>query len=138
MNPRQSRAKGRLAVGEVRRMALDACPDLHPDDILIPAGSATGEDLHLSPLARKRLPFRIEVKFCQRLNVPAALRQAFSHVPEGSTDIPLLVFRKNHGRFYVALLATDFFRIAAENTRPTTERDDIPHVTQTSKIEAEK
>jgi len=91
-------------------MMLESAPELHPDDILIPAGSATGEDLHLSPVARARFPFTIEVKHQQMLNINAALRQSASHA-EGKPHTPLLVFRKNHGRFYVALLFVDFLKL---------------------------
>lgn len=151
MKPQSCKAKGRLAQGETRRMWLEAdakfflMDPLHPDDILITSMGCNGEDLRLSPKARKRYPVRVEVTHSQTTNVPQKLRQSEAHIPAGSTDLPLLFFRKNHGKFYVALRAHPFFELLAELahlrelvSRPRAIQDSIPHAPVSSKIEAEQ
>jgi len=61
-NARSSKAKGRLGQQEVRDAILKAFPHLKPDDVRSTAMGQNGEDIQLSPQARKRLPVSIEVK----------------------------------------------------------------------------
>jgi len=61
-NARSSKAKGRLGQQEVRDAILKAFPHLEPDDVRSTAMGQNGEDIQLSPLARKSLPISAEVK----------------------------------------------------------------------------
>jgi hypothetical protein len=57
-----SKAKGRLGQQEVRDAILKRFPNLEPDDVRSTAMGQNGEDIQLSPKARKYLPVTIEVK----------------------------------------------------------------------------
>ena len=59
---RNSKAKGRLGQQEIRDKILDTFPKLHPDDVKSTVMGDTGEDIQLSPAARKMIPLSIEVK----------------------------------------------------------------------------
>jgi hypothetical protein len=59
---RNAKAKGRLGQQEVRDKLLKTFPDLEPDDIKSTVMGDSGEDIQLSPAARKIIPLTIEVK----------------------------------------------------------------------------
>ena len=59
---RNAKAKGRLGQQEVRDKLLETFPDLEPDDIKSTVMGDSGEDIQLSPAARKIIPLTIEVK----------------------------------------------------------------------------
>ncbi len=53
---RNAKAKGRLGQQEVRDKLLETFPDLEPDDIKSTVMGDSGEDIQLSPAARKIIP----------------------------------------------------------------------------------
>ena len=59
---RAAKAKGRTGQQEVRDKLLKTFPEFEPDDIKSTTMGDTGEDIQLSPAARKKLPISIEVK----------------------------------------------------------------------------
>ena len=59
---RNAKAKGRLGQQEVRDKLRETFPDLAPDDIKSTIMGDSGEDIQLSPAARKIIPLTIEVK----------------------------------------------------------------------------
>ena len=59
---RNAKAKGRLGQQEVRDKLLETFPDLEPDDIKSTVMGDSGEDIQLSPAARKIIPLTIEVQ----------------------------------------------------------------------------
>ena len=59
---RAAKAKGRGGQQEVRDKLLETFPEFEDDDIKSTTMGDTGEDIQLSPLARKTLPISIEVK----------------------------------------------------------------------------
>lgn len=61
-NTRSAKAKGRKGQQEIRDAILKTFPHLDPDDVRSTAMGQQGEDIQLSPLARKSLPISIEVK----------------------------------------------------------------------------
>lgn len=105
------KAKGRRLLQEVRDKVLKWFPDLKPDDIRVTPSGCTGEDLLLSPAAQNVFPFIIEGKNQEALNVWAALSQAESHKQNGSSLMPLLVFRRNRSPIYCALSFDDFLSL---------------------------
>ena len=110
MNIRSAKAKGWRAAAEVAEALLAFAPDLEDGDIRVTPSSVTGADLLLSPKARERFPFVIEVKNCERLNIWAALDQARRH-SKGGPLVPLLVFRRNRTELHVTLPLTDFLNL---------------------------
>lgn len=61
-NARAAKAKGRGGQNEIRDKLLDIFPEFEPDDIKSTTMGDTGEDIQLSPAARRVLPISIEVK----------------------------------------------------------------------------
>jgi len=55
----------------------------------------------LSPMARKKLPYAIECKNVEKINIWSALNQAESNTKENIT--PLLIFSRNRSKTYVAV-----------------------------------
>lgn len=57
-----AKQKGRLGQQEIRDAILAKFPELEPDDVKSTTMGDGGEDIQLSPAARKLLPITIEVK----------------------------------------------------------------------------
>jgi len=62
IKPTSAKAKGRRFQQRIRDMILTLWPNLHPDDVKSTSMGAGGEDIQLSPAARKHLPISIECK----------------------------------------------------------------------------
>ncbi len=75
-SPAYSKALGRKGQKEVKDIFLKAFPELEGDDIYSRPMGSPGEDLMLSPKARKLLPFDIEVKYGKQVNLIRANQQA--------------------------------------------------------------
>ena len=98
-----AKVKGRKMVTELRELLLKEFPQLEPDDVRIPPSAVPGEDLQLSPAARRLFPFAVECKNKESLNIWAAIKQAESHLPKNSPHVqPAIVFRRNNQAPYVA------------------------------------
>lgn len=69
----------------------------------------SGEDIHLSPAARKLFPFSTECKNVEKLNIWSALEQAIMNAKDGHT--PLVVFKRNRSKVYVALEFEDLLTL---------------------------
>lgn len=111
MKTSSAKAKGRRAQQEVRNAILEAFPALEPDDVKCAVMGESGEDVQLSPAARKKFPFSIEVKNVERLNIWQALTQAEANAEKYT---PLLAFRRNRTKMYVALPLAAFLELVAE------------------------
>lgn len=99
IKPASAKSKGRRLQQWVRDTLLRYAPSLQPDDIRSTSMGAQGEDIQLSPAARALFPFAIECKNVEKLNIHEALAQA-----EAQTGgLPLVVFKRNHSKVYVAL-----------------------------------
>jgi hypothetical protein len=59
---RAAKQKGRLGQNEIRDKLLEVFPEFEPDDIKSTTMGDGGEDIQLSPAARKKMPITIEVK----------------------------------------------------------------------------
>ena len=67
-----------------------------------------GEDVQLSPAARKLFPFSVECKSVEKLNVWAAYEQASANSGEHE---PLLIMKKNRKQPLVVLDAKTFVEL---------------------------
>ena len=56
---RAAKAKGRLGQNEIRDKILETFPELEPDDVKSTTMGDSGEDIQLSPAARRRIPITI-------------------------------------------------------------------------------
>lgn len=94
------KAKGRRLQDHVRQAILEAFPELEEGDIKCAIMGESGQDIHLSPAARKKFPFSVECKNTERLNIWSAIKQAESH---SDTGTPLVVFKRNRSKTYAVL-----------------------------------
>ena len=65
----------------------------------------SGEDIQLSPAARKLIPYSIECKNQEKLNIWGALEQAEKNSGDSK---PVLIFKRNRSKTYVVLEIEDF------------------------------
>lgn len=108
MRPQSAKAKGRRLQQMVRDILLKAAESLEPDDIRSTSMGASGEDILLSPAARKLYPYSIECKNVERLNIWDAIKQALENAGK---YIPMVIFKKNGERAWVAIPLEDFMEI---------------------------
>lgn len=103
MNTSSAKAKGRRLqqrVAELIRIMFG----LAEDDVSSTPMGVSGEDIKLSPAARKHFPFSVECKNTEKLNIWSALEQAES---QNRKYKPLLVFSRNRSKDYCALKLKD-------------------------------
>lgn len=96
MKTASGKAKGRKLQQVVRDKILEAFPMLEPDDVKSTSMGAGGEDVQLSPAARKLMPYSIECKARASISVYAWYQQAKTNAPKGME--PLLVIKQNYGK----------------------------------------
>ena len=92
----------------MRDLILESWNDLEEDDVRSTSMGAGGEDVQLSPAARRHFPYSIECKNVEKLNVWGAYEQASAN--SGKHE-PLLVMKKNHKKPLVVLDAEAFMEL---------------------------
>ena len=114
MKTSSAKAKGRNLQKWVRDKLLRLfSPSLAKDDIRSTSMGASGEDVQLSPLARKLIPFQIETKSYATFAIYKHYEQAAEH---GEYE-PLLVIKANHKKPLVVLDAEKFFNMLKDNNK---------------------
>lgn len=101
MKTSSAKAKGRTLQKLVRDKILDAFPRLEPSDVKSTSMGASGEDVQLSPEARRCFPYSVEAKSRASISVYAWYQQAKTNSPTGME--PLLVIKQNHSRPLVVI-----------------------------------
>ena len=107
MKPSSAKAKGRGFQQWVRDMLLEQYSQLEPDDVRSTSMGCGGEDIQLSPAARRLFPFSVECKAQEKLNVYEAYAQACAN--SGDHE-PILFMKKNHKKPLVVVDAEWFIR----------------------------
>jgi len=102
------KAKGRALQAWVRDTILKYSPSLEKADVKSTSMGASGEDVQLSPAARKQYPVSIECKSRANYAFYKDYDQAVCNAPEGTE--PLLVAKSNHRRPVVIVDADWFFK----------------------------
>ena len=113
MKTASKKAKGRKLQDFTRDKLLSCFPFLEQDDIKAAIMGESGEDIKLSPAARKVIPYSFECKNQERLNIWSSLKQA-----EDNSDKfePVLIFKRNRTKTYAAIDIELFLKlIGAEN-----------------------
>ena len=108
MKPQSAKAKGRNLQKWTRDLILESFPDLEPDDVRSTSMGCGGEDIQMSPAARKKFNFSIECKSQERLNVWDAYEQACAN--SGNHE-PLLVMKKNRKKPLIVMDAEAFVEL---------------------------
>jgi len=103
------KAKGRKLQQIVRDLILESFKEqLDPDDVRSTSMGASGEDVLLSPMARKLFPFSIECKNVESLNIYKAIEQCEANA-KGHT--PTVVFKRNGMEPFIAIPLKVFMEI---------------------------
>jgi len=113
MNTRSRKNKGKRLQNKVRDLLLETFQNvLEQDDIKSTSMGASGEDIQLSPAARKLIPYAIECKNQEALSIWKALEQAENN---SNGYEPLLIFKRNRSKTYVTMDIKEFLRLLSES-----------------------
>lgn len=117
MSSVQSRkAKGRRLQNKIRDLLLEHFSDeLEQDDIRVAIMGESGMDIKLSPKAQEHIPYAIEAKNQEKLNVWSALEQA----EDNATDklSPVLIFKRNRSKTYVVVEIEEFLKLINDKSK---------------------
>ena len=95
MKAQSAKAKGRKLQQAVRDAILATFPRLEPDDVRSTSMGAGGEDVQLSPAARKLFPYSVECKNLVKIAV-------FNYYEQSKTNCgdsePLVVIKQNRSK----------------------------------------
>ena len=105
MKTRSAKNKGKRLQNKVRDILLETFDTLEPDDIRSAVMGDSGEDIKLSPAARKLIPYSIECKNQEKLNIWSSLEQAEENA---QSHTPVLIFKRNRSKTYAVLEIKDF------------------------------
>lgn len=106
MKPRSAKNKGKRLQNDIRDLILKLYEDvLQADDVRSTTMGDGGEDVQLSPAARKYIPFQIECKNRGRMSVFKDYAQAQEHGPHN----PLLIIKQDGSKPLAVLDAELFF-----------------------------
>lgn len=110
MKPRSAKAKGKRLQNWTRDLILEIFPSLEPDDVRSTTMGDSGEDVQLSPAARRWVPFQIECKNRSQMSVFKDYAQAQEH---GKHE-PLVVIKQDNSEPLVVMDAKAFFQMLKE------------------------
>jgi hypothetical protein len=108
MRSRSRKNKGKRLQNKVRDILLEAFKDLEQDDVRSAIMGESGEDIKLSPAARKLIPYSIECKNQEKLNIWEALSQAEEN---SGVSTPVLIFKRNRSKTYAVLPIEEFINL---------------------------
>ena len=100
MKPRSAKNKGKRLQNKVRDLILEKFNSLESDDVRSITMGESGEDILLSPAARKLFPFSVECKNQAKLNIWKSLEQSETN---SGKHTPIVIFKRNRTKTYVAL-----------------------------------
>ena len=115
MNTKSVKAKGRTLQNYVRdglrKIFVEEwtkVPKLEDDDIKSQTMGMGGEDIVLSPIAKKLIPYSFECKNTERLNLWKALEQCESNCEDRN---PVLVIKRNRSDVYAVIKFDNFLNL---------------------------
>lgn len=100
--------KGRNLQKWVRDKILALLPSLEPDDVKSTSMGAGGEDVQLSPAARKKIPISVECKSRKSVAIYKDYQQAIDNAPKGME--PVVVIKADRKKPLVVVDAEFFLR----------------------------
>jgi hypothetical protein len=107
MKPSSAKDKGRKLQQWVRDKLLEGAPELEQDDIKSTSMGAGGEDVQLSPAARKVYPAQFECKNRAKIAVYQDYQQAMTH---GKHE-PVVILKQNYAKPLALVDAEWFFKL---------------------------
>jgi hypothetical protein len=112
MKPRSAKNKGKRLQNTIRDLILEKFDSkLEPDDVRSITMGDSGEDILLSPAARRLFPFSVECKNQEKLNIWSALEQAEENSGDHS---PLVIFKRNRSKTYAVLEFEELLQLLDE------------------------
>ena len=112
MKPRSAKNKGKRLQNKVRDLILEKFTQLEPDDVRSITMGDSGEDILLSPAARRLFPFSVECKNQEKLNIWSSLEQAEENSGNHS---PLVIFKRNRSKTYAVLEFKELLKLLDES-----------------------
>ena len=111
MKTSSKKSKGRRLQNYVRDNLLSSFPSLEEDDVKVAIMGESGEDIKLSPAARRKIPYSFECKNTERLQIWQAIEQA-----EGNANdrVPVVVFKRNRSKTYLTIELENFIKLIGE------------------------
>ena len=109
MKTASKKAKGRKLQDFVRDNLLSCFPFLEQDDIKVAIMGESGEDIKLSPAARKSIPYSFECKNVERLQFWSSVEQCEANCKENIS--PAVVVKKNRKQPMVAIPFSMFLEL---------------------------
>lgn len=106
--PRSRKNKGANFQKEIRQKLLETFPMLEEDDIKTAIMGESGEDIKLSPAARKLIPFSIEAKAQEKVSLRTWWEQTKANAGK---HIPLLITKQSRKEPLVILSLEDFINL---------------------------
>ena len=101
MKSRSAKNKGKRLQNKIRDLILEKFnAKLESDDVRSITMGDSGEDILLSPVARRLFPFSVECKNQESLSIWSALEQAENNAGK---HIPLVIFKRNRSKTYAVL-----------------------------------
>lgn len=122
MKPASAKNKGRSLQKWVREFLLELFPNLEADDIKSTSMGVSGEDIQLSPAARKLIPYSIECKSRNKMVVYTMYEQARKN---SKTYEPILVIKEDRQKPLVVVDAEYFFKLMRKNKSDVSATDTI-------------
>ena len=114
MKSRSAKNKGKRLQNNFRDLLLEAFQELEPDDIRSAIMGESGEDIKLSPAARKLIPYSFECKNREKLNLWDSLKQAEEN---SGVSSPVLIFKRNRTKTYAVLEFDKLLDLLDDNKR---------------------
>ena len=113
IKPQSAKRKGKTLQNWVRDRILEALPKLEPDDVKSTSMGAGGEDVQLSPAARRSIPISVECKAKKQIAVYRLYEQAVDNAPPNTT--PVLVVKADRKKPLAVVDAAWFIKRMAGN-----------------------
>ena len=111
MKTSSKKSKGRRLQNYVRDNLLEAFNSLEEDDVKVAIMGENGEDIKLSPAAKKKIGYSFECKNVERLNIWQAIEQSEANCEDRT---PVVVFKRNRSKTYLTIEFDNFIDIIRE------------------------
>ena len=108
--PRSRKSKGANFQKEIRQKLLETFPVLEDDDIKTAIMGESGEDIKLSPAARRLFPFAVEAKAQEKVSLRAWWDQTKAN---SGKHIPLLITKQSRKEPLVVMSLDDFLKLVS-------------------------
>ena len=107
MNTRSKKNKGKRLQNIVREKLIQNY-NVNENDVVSTTMGVAGADIQIYGKAREKIPFSIECKNQEKLNIWQAIAQSESN---SNGKIPIVVFKRNRSKIYAVIDLDNFLKI---------------------------